>query len=150
MREVPWFEADHARLVLEYVLMGHAHPEFSLRWLDMRPVWEGELREQIPGFETLPLQVRLRYPPGYPIRPVMVVPLAPELPPDRLGHAWHRFDGGNLCIGDPTRWEPTFTAVDVVAKVSDWYFNYLACDLGLIDAMPDVGRAVLRDSGAGD
>ena len=72
-----------------------------------------------------------------------MTPISPKLPPEEWGHKWHRWADGRVCIVHPDRWDISYTARDVIDKVADWYFNYLAYKNGLIGEMPDVGRAVL-------
>ncbi len=149
MGALRWFEVDRPRVVLEHTRMCQAFPGFVLGLDDGRLAWEGEIDECPPGVEATPLRVRLVYPPAYPIRPPRIMPLGPALPEEHWGHEWHRHHDGGICIVEPARWEPAFTAVEALVKASDWYFNYLAHTHGLIAAMPDVGRAILASNGDG-
>ncbi len=143
MKPRAWFEADRRRIVNEYRLVRDAYPIFSLRLVDGRLVWEGETSDIPLGIEAEPLRFRVEYPSGFPVAAIRVRPLSPELPPEEWGHKWHRWEDGRICIVHPDRWDISYTARDVIEKVVDWYFNYLAFKHGLITEMPDVGRAVL-------
>jgi len=136
-----WFEADKQRVVREVREVKEAYPRFILSIEDECLVWEGELPDVPPGVQAPPLRVRLIYPQGFPIAPIKVFPLSPDLPPELVGHAWHRWSDGSLCMGRPEEWDIRFTAREVIDKAADWYFNYQAMQYGLIDEMPDVGRA---------
>ena len=150
MAELRWFAADRARLVLEYTRVHRDYPNFVLRVADDGLSWEGELADIPLGLRAEPLRVRLLYPKAYPIRPPRIVPLAPEIPSAQWGHEWHRWPSGAICIVEPRHWSLNYTAADALAKAADWYFNYLARIHGLIEVMPDVGRAAIRIEPAGD
>lgn len=137
-----WFEADRARLVEECRLVRAAYPSFALRLVGGRIAWVGEVNDIPAGVEAEPLRFRVEYPSGFPAAAIRVTPLSPELPPEEWGHDWHRWGDGRVCIVHPDRWDISYTARDVIEKVADWYFNYLAFKNDLIEEMPDVGRAV--------
>lgn len=142
-----WFEADHARLVNEVRAM-QEFPDFTLSLSSQKQlIWEGEAFAPWPnevGYgDPVPLRVRLTYPLAFPIAPINVMPLSPELPTRYWGHEWHRWSDGSLCLGHPDQWDISYSARDVVEKVSEWWFNFLAYLFAHIDEMPDVGRAVL-------
>jgi hypothetical protein len=138
-----WFDADHARLVREYDLVRVAYPAFQLRMNDGLLVWEGQTVESPPSVDAPPLVFRVEYPSGFPVTAIKVFPLSPQLPAEEWGHEWHRWPDGRVCIVKPRLWDISYSARDVIAKVSDWYFNYLAYKHKLISKMPDVGRAVI-------
>ncbi|CCF85633.1 hypothetical protein [Nitrolancea hollandica] len=141
MCELRWFDVDRARLVLEYHRVQEAFPGFVLHQRDGDLAWEGSLVVRLPGIGTPPLQVRLLYPAAYPVRPPRIMPVNSDIPDERWGHKWHRWQGGAICIVEPAQWEIGYTAADALTKASDWYFNYLAVNHGLLITMPDVGRA---------
>lgn len=141
-----WFDVDKARLVLECLRMRQAYPGFLPKIVDNQLAWEGEIRETLPGIDAPPFRVRLLYPPAYPIRPPRIMPLSPELPEEHWGHRWHRWREGAICIVEPSRWEPSYTAADALGKAADWYYNYLAYVNGLVKEMPDVGRVKIAES----
>jgi hypothetical protein len=143
MKPRTWFEADRSRLVKEFRLVRGAHPTFPLQLADGRLAWECETLDLPPGVEAEPLRFRVEYPTGFPAAAIRVMPISPVLPPEEWGHEWHRWADGRVCIVHPDRWDISYTAHDVIDKVADWYFNYLAYKNGLISEMPDVGRAVL-------
>ena len=143
MKPSSWFEGDRARLVRECRLVREAHPDFELRLEEGRLFWEGESADIPPGLEAPPLHFRVEYPTGFPVAAIRVVPISPELPAEEWGHEWHRWEDGRVCIVRPDQWDISYTAIDVIEKVVDWYFNYLAFKHGLVSNMPDVGRAVL-------
>ena len=138
-----WYEGDRRRLVDEYRLVCASYPTYELQLAEGRLAWEGETSDIPPGLEAPPLRFRVEYPTGFPVAAIRVQPLSPQLPPEEWGHKWHRWEDGRVCIVKPDRWDISYTARDVIEKVIDWYFNYLAYKHGLIDEMPDVGRAVL-------
>ncbi len=43
----------------------------------------------------------------------------------------------------PKNWQIGTTADEIISKLEDWYFNYIAVKNNLIEAMPEVGRATL-------
>lgn len=143
MDPIRWYEADHSRLVLEYLRVGNTFPEFALEMRESEPVWVGALYAEIPTQDIATLRVELHYPPAYPFRPPRIMPITPTIPPEHWGHRWHRYEEGFICIVEPSDWEPEFTAADALAKAADWFFNYRAYTAGIIDAMPDIGRAEL-------
>lgn len=140
-----WYEADRARLVHESRLVRASYPDFELKLKDGRLVWQGSASDIPDGIEAPPLCFRVEYPTGYPVAAIRVMPLSPDLPPEEWGHEWHRWEDGRICIVKPEKWDISYTARDVIEKVTDWYFNYLAYKHGLIAQMPDAGRAVIMD-----
>lgn len=141
-----WFNADPLRLVREYELVHSAYPEFQLGMKDGLLMWEGQTSAIPPRVDSPPLIFRVEYPSGFPIAAIKVFPLSPALPPEEWGHDWHRWQDGRVCIVKPRLWDISYTARDVIAKVGDWYFNYLAYKHKLIAEMPNVGRAVIAGS----
>jgi len=138
-----WFEGDRSRLVQEYSLVHSAYPDFELKFAEGLLTWEGQTTESPPSINAPPLRFRVEYPHGFPIAAIRVFPISPELPPEEWGHEWHRWEDGRVCIVKPSRWDISYSARDVIEKVADWYFNYLAYKNGLISKMPDAGRAKL-------
>lgn len=144
MKPRSWFEADPRRVVTEYRAVRASYPGFRLGISDGCLAWEGEIADIPAGIQAPPLRIRVVYPAGFPVAAIQVVPLSPDLPAEHWGHSWHRWPGGQLCIVQPSRWDISYTALDVIGKASDWYYNYLAVQHGLAETMPDVGRVVLR------
>lgn len=140
-----WFEADPARLVREYDLVRAAFPEFELSRSEGIITWNGQTGELPAGVDAVPLKFTVEYPSGFPIAAIKVRPISPELPAVEWGHEWHRWSDGRVCIVKPRLWDISYTAADVIEKVADWYFNYLAYKHGLITKMPDAGRASLTN-----
>lgn len=138
-----WFEGDRNRLVREYGLVHAVYSDFDLKFVGGLLSWEGWTTEHPPSVEAPPLHFRVEYPNGFPVAAIKVFPISPALPPDEWGHEWHRWEDGRVCIVKPNRWDISYTARDVIEKVADWYFNYLAYKHGLIAKMPDSGRAKL-------
>lgn len=143
MKPRTWFEADRRRLVSEFRLVRGTHPAFPLGLADGQLAWECETSDVPDGVEAEPLRFRVEYPAGFPAAAIRVMPISPALPPENWGHKWHRWEDGRVCIVHLDRWDVSYTALDVIEKVSDWYFNYLALKHDLIKEMPDVGRAVI-------
>jgi len=138
-----WFAADRNRLVHEYRLVHSAYPDLELKFVDGLLTWEGETAERPTSVAAPPLRFRVEYPTGFPVAAIKVFPISPALPPDEWGHEWHRWEDGRVCIVKPNLWDISYTAYDVIEKVANWYFNYLAYKHGLITKMPDTGRAKL-------
>lgn len=138
-----WFEADPNRVVHEYELVHDAYPGFELKFVEGLLAWEGEASDRPPSIDAPPLRFRVEYPAGFPVAALKVFPISPALPSDEWGHEWHRWKDGRVCIVKPNLWDISYTARDVIEKVFDWYFNYLAYKHGLIPKMPDAGRAKL-------
>lgn len=95
------------------------------------------------GVNAPPLHFLIIYPEAFPAIPPEVEVVSPKLDPSEWGHEWHRWQNGDVCFVRPSKWQSSTTADEIVKKVFDWYFNYLAKKEGLIDKMPDVGRAAL-------
>jgi hypothetical protein len=90
------------------------------------------------------LVYRVEYPEDFPATYPAAYVVSPALPPEEVGHKWHRWPiGGAVCYVEPKDWQTGITADDVIAKLEDWYFNYVAVKSGLIATMPDLGRANL-------
>lgn len=136
-----WFEADRNRVVLEYGFVHSSYPDFELKLVEGLLAWEGQITEHPQSVEAPPLRFRVEYPSGFPVAAIRVFPISPELPSDEWGHEWHRWADGRVCIVKPSLWDISYTARDVIEKVADWYFNYLAYKNRLISKMPDTGRA---------
>lgn len=146
-----WFEADRRRLVAEVEGVRKDFPDFKLLLKDGLLTWEGETADIPPGIQFVPMRMRLIYPAGFPAAPIRVFPLQSEIPAEAWGHKWHRWEDGAVCIGHPEDWDMSYTASDVIGKVGDWYFNFVALLYELISEMPDVGRAVIEtNSGKGN
>lgn len=141
MGSITWYEACPARLVLEARRVEQLHRAFRLcRFGDML-VWDGKVAESAEGLTPEPLHIRIAYPDAYPAaRPYLVI-VSPDLDAREVGHAWHRWADGEICIVEPKHWQMSTTAAEVIEKAADWYFNYTAVKAGLISTMPDVGRA---------
>jgi len=129
--------------VREYRLVRSFHPDFELKLINGCLAWEGETSVIPPPLTAPPLRFRIEYPSGFPVAAISVFPLSPDFSPEEWGHTWHRWQDGRICIVHPRMWRIMYTARDVIEKVVDWYYNYLAYKHGLITAMPDVGRAIL-------
>lgn len=87
---------------------------------------------------------RVEYPEDFPATYPDAFIVSPELPSEEVGHAWHRWPRrGNICFVKPKNWQIGTTADEIISKLEDWYFNYIAVKNNLIAAMPDLGRASL-------
>ncbi len=127
----------------EYKLVHASYPDFELKLVDGRLAWEGETSDVPARLTAPPLHFRAEYPSGFPVAAIRVLPLSPTFSPEEWGHTWHRWKDGRICIVKPSQWDVAYTACDVIEKVLDWYYNYLAYKHGLIIGMPNVGRALL-------
>jgi hypothetical protein len=139
-----WYELFPERLVLEVRRVQKLNRNFKLRRAKTLLYWEGEVSDVPSGIVVAPLRFLLLYMSAYPATPPEVTVLSPNSSPNKLGHDWHRYNNGNVCYVRPTHWRVSTTADEVIEKVADWYFNYTAKKAGLVDAMPDVGRAVIE------
>ena len=124
--------------------MHSAYPDFEMKIVNGLLVWEGQTTARPPSVEAPPLRFRVEYPTGFPVAAIKVFPISPDLPSDEWGHQWHRWEDGRVCIVKPNLWDISYTARDVIEKVADWYFNYLAYKNGLISQMPERGRAGMQ------
>jgi hypothetical protein len=141
-----WYELDHARLVIERSKVSAGYPEFVLKRAGNGILyWLGKIELSVGTIRPPALQLRIEYPEGFPaIYPDAFV-IEPTLPEDHVGHKWHRWPTtGTICYVKPKSWQLGTTADNVISKCEDWYFNYIAVTNGLIEEMPDVGRAVLK------
>lgn len=140
-----WYELDRARLVLEYLRVSQKYPQFTLRRGESDSLyWTGDLSLSVGNLTPDPLELRLEYPDSFPAEYPKVYVVKPELPAEEIGHDWHRWGAwGTICYVKPKEWQLGTTADEIIAKSEDWYFNYVAFKNGLIDKMPDIGRATL-------
>jgi len=138
-----WYELDHARLVLEHLRVSARYPNFSLGRAKARNLyWLGELVVKIDKVTPPPFKIRVEYPETFPVDYPDVYILSPDLPADHVGHVWHRWPtSGTICYVKPKEWQLGTTADEVISKCEDWYFNYIAVLSGLIQEMPEIGRA---------
>lgn len=138
-----WYEMDRARLVLENIRVRTAYPDFRLRKKGDELVWEGSKEVTVAERPVDSLTIRVVYPEAFPTKPPVVEVLNPQLDSKDVGHEWHRWVEGNVCYIRPRDWNIATTADQVIDKVADWYHNYMAVKLGLVDRMPDIGRVSL-------
>jgi ubiquitin-protein ligase len=136
-----WYEMDPSRLVLEHLRVVRRYPSFKLYKKDSTLFWEGVVEVSVAGLPVDPFRISVSYPDTFPIRPPRVTVLEPVLDPQHVGHDWHRYIDGSLCYVESKDWTIEPTADEVISKSVDWYYNYMAVARGLIDKMPDIGRA---------
>lgn len=137
---------DKSRLILEYIRVKSRYPEFRLSERKGQMVWQGSLVVAVAGVDSEPLELRIAYPEEFPTAPPTVEVLSPHLNPADVGHSWHRWAKGNVCYIRPRDWGISTCADEIVEKVTDWYHNYIAVKRGLIDRMPNVGRATVESA----
>ena len=139
-----WYEFDPDRLIFEYETMTNVIPLAAACHLnDGQLAWEVEVKDIPPGVEAHPLRVLIIYPDCFPGKPPRICPVEPQLPKEHVGHKWHRYTNGDICLVNPVNWRICYTASDCVEKLADWYFNYLCLANGLIESFPEQGRAQL-------
>jgi hypothetical protein len=140
-----WYELDHARLVLEHLRVLRRYPQFVLqRGKNSDLFWIGELSLVVGPITPDPMILRVEYPESFPAEFPKVHVTKPELSSEEVGHKWHRWPiGGTVCYVKPKEWQVGTTADEIIAKVEDWYFNYVAYKNDLIASMPELGRASL-------
>ncbi len=136
-----WYDVWPGRFVLEYLRVKARYNAFQLVRADSVLQWHGEVCVFPPGVLADPLKVIIEYPEAFPASAPRVQVVSPKIDPTEIGHAWHRWPSGNICFIKPRYWQISTTTDEIIAKVEDWYFNYLAKKAGLIENMPDVGRA---------
>jgi len=147
-----WYELEPARLVLECERVRRAYPGSTLHRRKQRRLWwVGALDIQVAFLESTQFEFAISYPTAYPAVCPKAFILAPELLDGEIGHKWHRWPhDGSICYVRPSLWQMGTTADEIISKISDWGFNYLAFKNGLIAEMPEVGRAtVLSESRGG-
>ena len=148
-----WYELHRSRLVLEYRRVLRSHPHCLLnRASDSTLYWTGESTIEVGQIKPPSMAFRVAYPEDFPATPPDAFIIRPHLPPEEVGHEWHRWpQRGNICFVKPKSWQIGTTADEIISKLEDWYFNYIAVKNGLIETMPDAGRATLpRKRGAND
>ena len=140
-----WYELDHSRLVLEYLRVSRAYPHCVLnRASNSTLYWTGESKIEVGRIRPDTMAFRVEYPEDFPATYPDAYIVRPELPPEEVGHEWHRWPRrGNICFVKPKNWQIGTTADEIISKLEDWYFNYIAVKNNLIEAMPEVGRAIL-------
>jgi hypothetical protein len=143
MAAMTWYELFPHRLVLETIRVRSSDSSFLLKRLGGTLYWEGRALEIPEGAEAPPLHFLVVYPEAFPATPPGVEIISPELSSTEWGHEWHRWWNGNVCYVRPSRWQVSSSADEIIKKVGDWYFNYVAKKQGMITKMPDVGRAKL-------
>lgn len=143
MAGTAWYELFPHRLVLEAIRVGSCGESFILKSINGTLYWEGRAVEIPEGVDAPLLHFLVVYPEAFPATPPAVEILSPELSPTEWGHEWHRWWNGDVCYVRPSKWQVSTTADEIIKKVSDWYFNYVAKKHGLIAQMPEVGRAEL-------
>jgi hypothetical protein len=146
MRSITWYGAFPARLVLEVRRVERLNRRFKLRRFHDLLVWDGQIADAAEGIAPEPLHVRIAYPQAYPATRPYIMIVSPEIDAREVGHAWHRWADGEICIVEPKYWQMSTTAAEVIEKAADWYFNYTALKAGLIGSMPDAGRAKIPSS----
>ena len=135
-----WYDAFPSRLVLEVERVNQLQRHFILRRNGSFLYWCGVIDDIPNGVTADPLVVRIWYPEAFPAVGPSVYIVSPELGDSELGHDWHRWYDGRVCVVEPRYWQMS-TVAEVIEKTGDWYCNYTAKKAGLISCMPDVGRA---------
>jgi len=141
MDSLYWYQLSPGRLVLEWKRVKSLGRDFVLKRVLTSLYWECETFDVPGGVAAPPLKYLVLYPDAFPALPPHVEIQSPSISLEELGHDWHRWYNGNICYVRPSKWLVSTTADEVIMKIEDWYFNYTAKKAGLIDKMPDVGRA---------
>jgi len=136
-----WFEVSPERLVVEFRRVQESRTGFSLVRHNGFLCWTGALDAIPAGVQAEPLVIRVKYPEYFPAGSPWVEIVSPELGLELVGHEWHRMTDGDVCYIRDSLWNPATAAEEIIAKEEDWYFNFVAKRAGLIEKMPDVGRA---------
>jgi len=119
-------------------------------WEGLAPAWGAE-RGEPTGVKGLlagrRLRLRVIYPEAFPMVPVDLYPVKPEVPVGRRTlHRWHINGDGSLCMMQAAEdWQPGDTSADLVCKASGWFIEYLLVDGGEMDAMTTRGIYVSQD-----
>lgn len=140
-----WYELNPSRLVIEYVRVSHRYPGFVLnRSKRFKLYWTGALNIAVGTINPERLVLRIEYPDSFPALGPDVTITSPEIPSEEVGHKWHRWPiDGSICYVKPRDWAINVTTDEIITKVEDWYFNYVAVKNGLVLEMPDIGRVKL-------
>lgn len=148
-----WTEAEGTRAEIEQEAMRRLAPELEWRtdltwqghsglkgWEGLAPIWAAarampEGVNGLLGADRLRLQVICRE--SFPMSAPVLVPLDPEVPPDRrTQHRWHVNGDGSLCLMQAADdWDPSEPAAQLVAKATGWFIEYRLLEAGLIEAM---------------
>jgi hypothetical protein len=139
-----WYEFSPDRLWTENESVKRGHSHFTLEIVAGRASWAGETSDVPKGTEAPPLKFRVVCSPGYPACRPWVQLISPDLGEELIGHEWHRFYDGEICVGRPSAWTPHHMIDEVITKVEDWYFNFVAKRAGLIATFPRTGRAQIK------
>jgi hypothetical protein len=135
-----WYDLFPDRLALEFSRITEAEPDFTLRKTATGLLyWEGAVSDVPNGTNAPPLSFTLWYFASFPATAPAVFSV--QIAESEVGHDWHRYLNGAICYVQLSKWQIGTTADEIIQKVRDWYFNYVAKKHGLIDAMPDIGRA---------
>jgi hypothetical protein len=159
LRRISWSESEPEHLLAEREQVTALAPELewreglSHRGRDGLVGFEGPLpawcapRAEQPGLAELlggaRLSIRCIYTEATPMVPPVIIPIAPEIPPDRRNnHAWHLNGDGSLCLlRGAADWQPGETAAALLIKASCWFVEYRLKERGLIEAMNENGIA---------
>lgn len=141
--ELKWFDMGRQRLAFEVHQLLLRFPDVDIELVDGELHVRGFIRCAPGGLEAEPLEFDLSCPQAFPAWAPKVKVVAPDLSQVAWGHKWHLLPEGRICFVRPSEWDIAFSLADVLDKVSDWYFNYLAVKHGLAAMMPDVGRVQL-------
>lgn len=136
-----WYEVNAERLILEFIKVKAHYPSFRLVKTAGVLKWCGSVSEFPPNVRAQPLKIVIEYLSAFPALAPRVQLLNPEIGNHELGHTWHRWYNGDICFIRPRYWQISTTTDEIISKIEDWYFNYLATKSGLIPNMPDIGRA---------
>lgn len=136
-----WYELSPERLILEHRGVSKTGRAFKLLLRNGNLEWEGSVDAIPPGVQAEPLVIRIRYPQAFPAVSPGVEVISPRIEDALVGHEWHRLGDGEICYVKNSRWNIDTTADEVIGKVEDWYFNFLAKVHGLVAEMPHIGRA---------
>lgn len=138
-----WYGAFPARLILEVERVRQLDRPFALRRHGSFLYWYGAIQDIPAGVTADPLTVRIWYLEAFPAVAPWVYIVSPELDVFEVGHDWHRWYDGAICVVQPRYWQMS-TAAEVIQKTADWYYNYTAKKAGLISGMPDIGRVEIK------
>lgn len=149
-KPIAWFDVSKKRLAYEVLELRRRHPQFTLYRSSENDIRaQGVISDIPPGIIAPPLCVEIICPAGYPAVAPKVRVISPDLSSAQSGHRFHLWSDRSICFVRPSDWDISYCLADVVDKLEDWYFNYVAVTSGLAREMGDVGRVSVEQGGGG-
>lgn len=122
---LPWYETNPGRLVLEKKAVETRFPEFQLVRDGNQLVWVGTLMSN----RGKSYEIAIYYPDDFPASAPRVYPINPRITSwknQQEGLLQHQWNDGSLCLyyPDDRTFHANSTAATVIAIAAAWFFSY--------------------------